>query len=190
MLTSATGNNRRAACYFHPRESGDPWARATAGALSQREQGFTLCWRSAEHGFTLIELLIVLVLLGLASAAVMVAMPDSRGSVTAEAERFAARAKAAQDRAVIESRAMAIRVTGAGYGFDRRTRGQWEAIDAKPFSDQRWGEGIGASVGGSDAARIVFDSTGMADPSVVTLIREGEQATITIAQDGSIDVSA
>ena len=154
------------------------------------EHGFRPLWRSAEHGFTLIELLVVLVLLGLASAAVVVALPDPRGSVTAEAERFAARAKAAQNRAVIDSRAMAIRVTGAGYGFDRRTRGQWEAIDAEPFADRRWGDGIAASVGGTGAARIVFDSTGMADPSAVTLSRESEQATVTIAQDGSIDVSA
>jgi general secretion pathway protein H len=146
--------------------------------------------RSAEHGFTLVELLIVLVLLGLASAAVIVALPDPRGSVTAEAERFAARAKAAQDRAVIESRAMAIRVTAAGYGFDRRAKGEWEAIDSEPFNDRRWGEGIAASVAGSGAARIVFDSTGMADPSTVTFIREGEQATVTIGQDGSIHVAA
>jgi general secretion pathway protein H len=180
MRTSATGNSKRAACSFHPRAGGDPWTPAFAGARS----------RACDRGFTLVELLIVLVLLGLASAAVMVALPDPRGSVTAEAERFAARAKAAQDRAVIESRAMAIRVTAAGYGFDRRAKGEWEAIDSEPFNDRRWGEGIAAQVGGSDAARIVFDSTGMADPSVVTFIREGEQATVTIGQDGSIDVAA
>ena len=139
-------------------------------------------------GFTLVELLIVLTIIGLMSAAVVIAMPDPRGSLTAEAERFAARAKAAQDRAVIDSRAMAVRVTGAGYGFDRRTRREWEALDAKPFTDYRWAEGVQAAVGGSGATRIVFDSTGMAEPATVTLQREGEQVAVTIAQDGKIDV--
>jgi general secretion pathway protein H len=144
----------------------------------------------AAGGFTLVELLIVLTIIGLMSAAVVIAMPDPRGSLTAEAERFAARAKAAQDRAVIDSRAMAIRVTGAGYGFDRRSKGEWEALNAKPFADYRWGEGVQAVVGGSGAARIVFDSTGMAEPATVTLEREGEQVAVTVAQDGKIDVAS
>ena len=142
------------------------------------------------EGFTLIELLIVLTLIGLLSAAVIIAIPDPRGSLTGEAERFAARAKAAQDRAVIDARAMAVRVTGAGYGFDRRTRREWEALNAKPFVDYQWSEGVEAVVGGSGAARIVFDSTGMAEPATVTLEREGEQVVVTIAQDGEIDVAA
>jgi general secretion pathway protein H len=201
MRTSATGNSGLKPRNFHPRETGnaraswrsaeflagDPVGTAPGSPQPCRGHGGRII---GGNGFTLIELLIVLVLLGLASAAVVVALPDPRGSVTAEAERFAARAKAAQDRAVIESRAVAIRVTGAGYGFDRRRRGEWEKIDSEPFTDQRWGEGVAASVGGSDAARIVFDSTGIADPSTVTLSRGDEQATITIAQDGSIDVAA
>ena len=180
MRTSATGNSGPTARYFHPGAGRDPWAPASAGARL----------RACDRGFTLVELLIVLTILGLMSAAVVIAMPDPRGSLVAEAERFAARAKAAQDRAVIDSRAMAVRVTSAGYGFDQRRRREWEALNAKPFVDYQWGEGVSAVVGGSGAARIVFDSTGMAEPSIVTLVRDGEQAIVTIAQDGSIDVAA
>lgn len=36
---------------------------------------------SAERGFTLVELLVTLVILGLASAAVVLAMPDPRGEL-------------------------------------------------------------------------------------------------------------
>jgi general secretion pathway protein H len=44
-----------------------------------------------QSGFTLVELLIVLTIVGLMSAAVVIAMPDQRGSLVSEAERFAAR---------------------------------------------------------------------------------------------------
>jgi general secretion pathway protein H len=144
--------------------------------------------RLDERGFTLVELLIVLVIIGLLSAAVAVAMPDPRGSLTSDAERFAARVRAAQDRAVIDGRAMAVRVTSVGYGFDRRSASDWQKLDRRPFVDQRWEEGVEAIVGGSGAARIPFDATGLAEPATVTLSRDGEQVIVTISQDGSIDV--
>ena len=144
----------------------------------------------AASGFTLVELLIVMTIIGLLSAAVVIAIPDARGSLTTEAERFAARTKAAQDRAVIDARAMAVRVTSAGYGFDRRTRSEWEPLNSAPFVDYRWGEGVQAVVSGSGAARIPFDSTGISEPATVTLAREGEQVVVRIEGDGSIDIDA
>ena len=110
------------------------------------------------NGFTLIELMVVLAFNGLTSAAVVLAIPDPRGSLVQEAERFAARAKAVQERAVMDARATSVRVTAAGYGFDRRERSGWSAIGA----DERWAEGTAVAFGGESAARIVFDSTGTA----------------------------
>lgn len=181
MPTSATG---RADADCSPAKAGAQaslvfWTPACAGARSP----------SGNRGFTLVELLIVLTIIGLMSAAVVIAMPDPRGSLMSEAERFAARAKAVQDRAVIGARPMAVRVTSAGYGFDRRAGGEWEALNDEPFVDYRWAEGVQAMIGGSGAARIVFDATGMADPATVTLVRDGEQVVVSIAMDGRIDVS-
>jgi general secretion pathway protein H len=140
-------------------------------------------------GFTLVELLIVLTILGIMSAAVILALPDSRGSLAAEGERFAARAAAAQERAVLDSRAVAIRVTGTGYGFDRRIKGEWEALNAEPFVDRAWGEGVSASVGPQGGQRIIFDSTGGAEPFSLVLAREDERVTIAIGPDGNVDVA-
>jgi len=138
-------------------------------------------------GFTLVELLIVLTIFGLLSATVIIAMPDQGGSLATEAVRFASRAKAAQDRAVIGARGMAVRVTDQGYGFDMRAERQWRPLSDKPFIDYAWDEGTSASVDGG-AVRIVFDPTGISDPASITLARDDNRVTVSIAQDGEIDV--
>src|SRR5205085_3162206 len=81
--------------------------------------------RRKERGFTLIELMVVLVIIGLAAAAVMLALPEAGGSLAGEADRFAARARAARDTAILESRAVALQVGRGGYEVARRESGVW-----------------------------------------------------------------
>ncbi len=130
-------------------------------------------------GFTLVELLIVLTILGLLSAAAVVAMPDGRGSMRGEAERFAARAAAARDRAVIEARPMALVIEPGAYALQRRRGARWERLET--FD---WGEDVRASGEGM----IVFDPTGIGDPAQVVLSRDGEQAAVAFGADGSVRV--
>ena len=144
--------------------------------------------RAKPEGFTLIELLIVLTIIGVMSAAVVLAMPDSRGSLVAEAERFAARAHAAQEQAIMDGQPIAIRLTSAGYGFDRRERGKWQPIAQEPFDDRAWGEGTQAGIGQA-AERVVFDSTGAAEPMKLMLLRDDEQVQIDIGPDGKARVA-
>jgi general secretion pathway protein H len=141
----------------------------------------------SEHGFTLVELLIVLTIIGLMSAAVVLAFPDHRGSLIDEAERFAARAQAAQERAVMDARPIAIRLTSAGYGFDRREKNEWKPLDRKPFIDHAWGEGTRVGVGES-AQRIVFDTVGMSEPVRLLLVRDEEQVLVEIGHEGRVRV--
>lgn len=139
------------------------------------------------RGFTLVELLIVLTIVGLLSAAVVLALPDPRGSLVAEAERFAARTAAARDRAILEAAAISVRVTAEGYGFERRRGGEWRPLDGKPFLGQSWSEGTRAM---TDEARITFDPTGLATAARVVLSRGDDRVAVDIGVDGRVDVAA
>jgi general secretion pathway protein H len=191
MRTSATGipearlSRRSAENGFTPsRRSAE---HGFAPLWPSAENGFTPSRRSAEHGFTLVELLVVLTIIGLMSAAVVLAIPDPRGGLVSEAERFAARAKATQERAIMDNRSFALRVTAEGYGFERRQGRQWQPLERKPFSTVAWKEGTAASLAAGQG-RIVFDPTGYAEPLDLTLSRGGERVIVEIADGGRIYV--
>ena len=142
------------------------------------ERGFTLCRRSAEHGFTLVELMVVIVIIGLAASVVVLAMPDPGGGVAAEAERFAARAKAARDLAIVEARPAMLNVDAAGYQVSRRVRGEW-----RPGERYDWQAGTVAAGG---ATR--FDSTGLAQATTLILSRGSGEVRVEIRGDGTVHV--
>ena len=128
-----------------------------------------------ERGFTLVELMVVLVIIGLAAAAVVLAMPDAGGSLHGEAERFAARAKAARDTAILESRFVSLEVTGTGYAVKPR---------ARAAAHYPWSEGTLPEAGGMTR----FDSTGLAEPFHLILRRGERRVAIEIGHDGSIQI--
>jgi general secretion pathway protein H len=134
------------------------------------------------RGFTLVELMVVLVIVGLAAAAVVFAMPERGGSLAGEAERFAARAKAARDTAILESRAVTLRIGRGGYEVARRRAGAW-----RTEARYDWAERTAPELPGG-AAGIRFDSTGFAEPARVVLRRGDDQAVIDIGGDGTVHV--
>ncbi len=139
--------------------------------------------RYAQQGFTLVELIVVVTIIGLLAATVVLAIPDPSGGLRAEAERLAARAKAAQETAVINSRATSLRVDSAGYALARNEGGAW-----RETARYAWDEGTRPDFAAGSQGRTVFDSTGNADPLEVHLHRGDDSARIVISSDGEIRV--
>lgn len=136
-----------------------------------------------ERGFTLVELIVVITIMSLLAAAAVLAIPRSAGGLRAEAEQFAARAKSAGEAALINSRAMSLRIDPAGYAVARHVGGEWR--DEVRYA---WEAGTRPDFGSGVQARTMFDSTGLADPLELTLRRGEERAQITIGVDGEIQI--
>jgi general secretion pathway protein H len=134
-------------------------------------------------GFTLVELMVVLVIIGLAAGAVVMAIPEPGGSLAGEAERFAARTKAARDTAILESRATMVRIDRGGYDVAGRRGGAWQVQ-----AHHDWIERTIPELAGTGAAAIRFDSTGFAEPARVVLRRGGDRAVIDVSGDGGVHV--
>ena len=139
------------------------------------------------EGFTLVELMVVLVIVGLTAAAVVLAMPDPRGALRGEALRLAARADAARERAMMDNRPVALVLKDRGYAFEWRVEGEWRPMGVRPFVAQDWSEGTSAALEGGEM-RIVFDSTGFAEPARLQLVRGKEEARVEVSDGGRIRV--
>lgn len=143
--------------------------------------------RSRERGFSLIELLVVIVIIGLLSTVVVVTMADPRGRITADADKFAGRVRAARDSAIVSGRPMALWVSQTGYGFERREQGEWRALSEGPLAVADWSRDAQARFDGVSQLRMVFDSVGRADQTLdFTLARDTQHVRVRIDLDGRV----
>jgi general secretion pathway protein H len=134
--------------------------------------------RDQASGFTLVELMVVLVIFGLVSAAVILTLPERGGSLFAEAERFAARTKAARDNAILDARSASVSIGPGGYDVTRRS-------EAAHYD---WVGGTEPVVTGGRDGRIRFGATGLADPAQIVLRRGTRLVTIDIGEDGNVQI--
>nr|WP_254606515.1 GspH/FimT family pseudopilin [Sphingomonas bacterium] len=134
--------------------------------------------------------MIVLTIIGIASAAAVLAIPDRHGRLADEAYVFANRVRAAHDAAIVAGRPIAIWVAPGGYGFDERAGGRWVAMGDAALRVAQWQEGTRATIAAAGGReRLVFDDTGLADrPVDVPLVRGRYTMHVRVAVDGGVQV--
>lgn len=143
----------------------------------------------ADNGFTIVELMIVVALIALGAGLVTLAWPDRRAALQAEATRFAARALAAHDLAMVEGRPVSLWVSRGGYGFDQHEAAGWRPMAARPFRVVRWQEDARPVLPGDGRTRVIFDATGLADvPLDLDLARGAAHVHVRIGNDGAVRV--
>lgn len=143
----------------------------------------------AQAGFTLIELLVVLVVIGLASTAVALTLPDGNAGLHRQVDTFGQHLKHARDEAILGGRPMQVIVDVRGYRFGRRDFGQWHELVDAPFSARQWTAGVDARLPERrEQLHFRFDATGTAEPQRLVLARDGVQTEIVVDAAGTVRV--
>ena len=113
---------------------------------------------TSEAGFTLVELVVVMVIIGITSAALLLTLPGPDARVRGAADRLAARAVAARDLAIL---------TGETVTLD----------SAAP---------AGTTLTTEPAGPITFDATGLATPARIVVTSGDAAASVTIDAAGGV----
>ncbi len=130
--------------------------------------------------------MVTLMIVGLASALVVLTAPPGAPSLDKEADRLATRLAAARDLALIENRTVLIDLTDEGYAQRIRSFNGWITPANTPALSQ-WEAGTTVShPSGRLPAAITFDAIGLTEPTKLTLIRDGRTAAIDINAAGLV----
>lgn len=140
-------------------------------------------------GFTLVELMATLAVIGLATAAVVLTLPDERAALVQEGDTFATRLVRAREEAILGRRAIEVTVTSQGYGFTRRRLGVWKPLNQKPFGNVLWLEGTTPALPRERGQRVFrFDPTGVAQAQSLTLRRNEAVFRVDVDATGNVRI--
>ena len=132
--------------------------------------------------------MIVLVIMGLLAGAVVLALPDGRPGLPQEAERFAAALLRARVEAVFCGGRIRVVTSDGEYRFERREGRDWRPLDEAPFRARAFE--AGTQVLAAPQAVVVFDPTGLANPTEFTFTRGQARRTVVVDLAGNVSLDA
>ncbi|APG61980.1 type II secretion system protein GspH [Sphingorhabdus lutea] len=146
------------------------------------------CKNITQNGFTLVELMVVIFLIGLASAAVVMALPNDDGRARQHAEKLAMHIAATRNMAILQARPTLVSFSISGYAFEQRRDGAWQAFEEKQFQSVNLPSTLKISSTSKLPARIMFDATGMPNaPARISInANDGPAHHVNITASGDV----
>lgn len=138
---------------------------------------------TSEAGFTLVELTVAMLIIGVASAALMLSLPAPGGDVRRQADRLAAHAAAARDLAISCGCAVRLATDVAGWQILRQAAAGW--LPDPTMKPAALPTGMALPVSNVD-----FDATGLATPARLLISADGSAAAVTIDAAGGVRAGA
>ncbi len=165
-----------------------------AGELTKR--------RRANRGLTLVELLVVLAIVALIASVIALNAPAPANDARTEADRFAARLKAASQQAIMTGTVIGLDLNQADYRFYTYHRGDWSLADAAELHADQFPDGVSVSIDiagapkteerqekvADEAPDIFFSPTGETTPMKVELRSKRRLWIVEMDAGGAIQV--
>jgi general secretion pathway protein H len=141
-------------------------------------------------------MLVALGVIALMAGIALIALPGPERHVQAAAERFAAYVARGGEDSVMANRALALRLTPEGYGFEARSPTGWAPLPpGGPLSFRRWPQGVSAAVeegfapGQTQGHLTIYDVLGAASPATVRLSGAAQDWRVRVEPSGQVHVA-